>query len=372
MRRLILKIASLSFLFISISNANDYDFDLEEIEVKSYEYSAYLKAQSKYQNLNKDSKQFFSKNKNHMDSYFLEANLKYKYFKDDFTLETDFMSKYSKIDGLSDDIYTTNELFLNYKFNENSSFEIGKKSLKWGKGYFFNPVAFLDRKKDPTNPENSREGYTFLNYMYNKSYQGDLKNFSLNLLYLKTLEDFNSDYFTKESNNLALKAYFLYFDTDIDFIYVKSDSLKDKIGFSFSKNLETNFEVHGEFAKEIDGYSSFLLGLKYLTSNDLTITSEYFYQSESLDKNTAFWDKEYLINKFSQKEPFSIVYSSVYFKNMLNLRDKSYQNSFGAIYSFRNGIDLDISYNYNNGNKNSEFGSKLVDSTIWTKLTWYF
>ncbi len=164
----------------------------------------------------------------------------------------------------------------------------------------------------------------------------------------------------------------MYHYKENDLVYIKSDELNDKFGIDFSKNIQTNFEVHAEFAKELGGYTSYLLGLKYLTANDLTITSEYFFQSETLDKNKAFWDKKYFINKFSQKEPFSIVYSSVYFKNMLNLSDHSYQNSLGTTYSFRNGFDLDISYNYNKGDTSSEFGSKLVDSTLWTKLTWYF
>lgn len=352
--------------------AEDYDFNLDEIEVKPYEYSGYLKGEHKYQKLNADSSQYGTKNKNYMNSYFGEANLKFKYFADEFKLESEFMANYSDIDSDQEDVYTINQLYFNYKPNQNHIFDIGKKSLKWGKGYFFNPVAFLDRKKDPNDPENSREGYVLANYKYNKSYQGDLKNFSFDIVMLKNDEDINSDFDGLESNRLALKAYFLYFDTDIDLIYQYANSDNNKIGIDFSKNLLTNFEIHGEFAKNGNSSYSYLLGLKYLTEFDLTITSEYFYQKYELAKSKPFWDNRYLINKLSQKEPLDIIYSSVYFKNSLNMDDNSYQNSFGATYSFKNNIELDVSYIDNTGRQMSEYGSKLVDNLIWTKVTWYF
>ena len=124
--------------------------------------------------------------------------------------------------------------------------------------------------------------------------------------------------------------------------------------------------------KEINGYTSHLIGLKYLTANDLTLTSEYFYQSKQLDKKTSFWDNKYLINKFSQKEPFKIVYSTIYYKNSLNLNDSSHVDSLGFTYSFKNNIDIDISYNLLSGKSNSEFGSKLNKNYVWSRATWYF
>jgi hypothetical protein len=31
--------------------------------------------------------------------------------------------------------------------------DAGKKVVKWGKGYAWNPVAFVDRPKNPEDPE---------------------------------------------------------------------------------------------------------------------------------------------------------------------------------------------------------------------------
>ena len=336
---------------------------MDEIEVKNYEYSGYLKAEYKNQQ---------TKSNDTLDNTFAEAQLSFKYFEDDYSLNTQFQINHSNINNDEVNIYTANQLFLNYKVSSNTKLSFGKKSLKWGKGYFFNPVAFLDRRKDPNNPEASKEGYIFGHYNYNKSYNNDLKNFSFDIVIMPTSNSLNDDFYNHNSTNIALKSYLLYLDTDIDIIYSYNNKLKDKVGLDFSRNVETNFEIHGEIVKELNGYNSALFGIKYLTKNDLTITSEYFYQSEQLAKTNPFYDNKYFFNKFSLKEPFGIVYSSAYYKNSLNLNDNSHQDSIGAIYSFKNNLELDISYNKNSGNNTSEFGSKQISDTIWTQISWYF
>ena len=58
--------------------------------------------------------------------------------------------------------------------------EFGKKTLNWGKGYAWNPAAFLDRPKNPDDPELAREGYIVASVDYTKSWDGQaLKTFSL-------------------------------------------------------------------------------------------------------------------------------------------------------------------------------------------------
>ncbi len=251
-----MRIVIASLIFSSLIFADDYSFDMDEIEVKTYEYSGYLKAEQKHQK---------AQNNDISNNMFGEAQLSFKYFKDKYTLNTQFQANYSNINNQELDIYTVNQLYLNYKQSANHSISIGKESLKWGKGYFFNPISFLDRKKDPNNPEASKEGYIFGHYTYNKSYNSDLKNFSFDAVVMPTSSKLNDDYYNKTSSSLALKSYFLYLDTDIDIVYLYNDKLKDKIGIDFSKNIQTNFEIHGEIAKEFDGVYSYLFGIKYLT-----------------------------------------------------------------------------------------------------------
>ena len=327
-------LVSLMLLF-SFSLAGDYDFDFDKIEVKSYEYSGYIRSEYKYLNL-KDENDHVT---------FNEALFNFKYFKDIYTLT----SSLSAI--LEDEKLTAYQLYLTAKHSDNHIIDIGKKTLRWGKGYFFNPIAFLEHAKDPLQPEITKEGFAMANYRYNKSYEGDLKNMMVNLVYVPSSSKLN------DSENLALKLYLLYLDTDIDFIYLYSDKMADKIGFDFSKNLEPHFEIHGEFVKEIGGFNSYLLGLKYVTQSDIIITSEYFYKSDI--------NKKILINKFAKKEPFEVVYSTLYFKDIYNIEKKSHLDTLGFTYAFKNDITIDASYNHYSKGKN-------IDNFIWLKGYWYF
>lgn len=356
-----------------LSHAGDYDFDLDAIEVKPYTLSGYLKGENKLQGINEDSPLFHTKNKDSMKTYASEGDVKFAYFQDAFKLDSEVMVNYNDIDGAYSDKYTIAQLFMQYKFDQNNLIEVGKKAPNWGKGYFVNPIAFFDRKKDPNDPDASREGYVMANYRYNKSYDGNIRNVSFDLIVMKSNEHMNDEFSQEEQNHVGMKAYFLAYDTDIDLIYYRRSEQSDKVGLDFSKNIQTNIEVHGEFAKTLgeDDYA-YLVGFKYLTAFDLTITTEYFYQKNQSSKSEPFYDHQYVMNKFSQKEPFNWLYGAIYYKNIYNLEDKSMQNSLGATYSFKNNMLLDISYNINDGQRGSEYGSKLVQDTLWTKLYWYF
>ena len=152
-----------SSLFVTFLIAGDYDFDMDEIEVKSYEYGGYIRGENRLQFLNEDSPIYPLKDKSFMTSNMLESELNFKYFKDNFKLTSQFFANYQNIDGGENDTYSVNQLFLDYKISDNHLLSVGKKSPKWGKGYFVNPVAFIDRKKDPNYPEHAKEGYSFLN-----------------------------------------------------------------------------------------------------------------------------------------------------------------------------------------------------------------
>jgi len=82
--------------------------------------------------------------------------------------------------------------------------------------------------------------------------------------------------------------------------------------------------------------------------------------------------KNISLRKITQKEPFDILYSAVYYKNILNIDDHSHLDSVGVIYDFRNNFEVNLSYNQNFGAKDSEFGSKLAEQFVWSRVNWYF
>lgn len=358
---------------------DEYDLDMEDFEPKAYEYSGYLRIDNRAQQLRETEKNF----QNYLH---LEALFDFQYFYELFTFKSSLMATYDYIeDKIETDDFPVNELYIEAKLNTHHSILLGKESLQWGKGYFFNPVAFFDRPKDPNQPTKIREGFTLSKYSYNKSYQGALKNVSLDLVYLPATDSINKDYYqlitkNEDSHNAALRLYLLLYDTDIDIIYRYSDSVDDRIGLDFSKNIQSNFEVHGEVATRTNNDYTYLLGARYLTDFELTLISEYLYKSDGLNnkelENSSvilpFLAKDYWLSLITQKEPFDIVYFSIYYKNMINMQDYSMQNRLGTAYSFKNNLNLDISYNLNSGTRKSEFGKKTVEDFLWLQLTWNF
>lgn len=371
----IFRFAFISLLANQLVGSDEFDFnmdELEKIELKQYDYSGYLNFEHKHQVLNKNSLMYPSKNKDSQESFLGELFFNYKYFQDKITFNTDFVANYEDIDKDIKDTYIINQAVFSYKFDEFHEVNLGKKTPKWGKGYFFNPIAFIDRKKDPNKPEANKEGFSQINYKFNKVYDSDLKNIGLDISYIPTSEDLNNELYPTNSDILALKLYMLYRDIDIDIAYLYNNQDVDKIGIDFSTNLETNFEIHGEFAKDDKDKYSYLMGLKYLTDNELTITSEYFYQNEQLLKNQPFWDNRYLINKLNQKDPFSFLYWNIYYMNSLNLEDNSHQNTIGFTNTKIKNLTLDFSITKMNGDKTTEYGTKLIDSYSWLQLKYSF
>ncbi len=374
-----LRLACLFILLFSTIKADEYDFDMSAIEQKSYEYSGYIRLDNKAQQLQNDTK-------NHQNYLHLEALLNFSYNYEIFKVYASNIISYDYIESkTSENDSSFNDLYLQTQFNTNHSFLLGKESLGWGKGYFFNPVAFFDRPKDPTQPTQAREGFVIAKYNYNKSFSNDLQNISFDFVYLPSKSSINEDYYKRVTNkedasNIAMRLYLLLYDTDIDLIYNYSSEASNKLGIDFSNNIQTNFEIHGEYANIIDSGYSYLFGMRYLTDFELTIISEYLYRSMGLTKNEIedstlnipFIAKNYTITLLTQKEPFSWLYSSIYYKNMLNIQDNSMQNKFGVTYAFKNNINIDLSYNINSGTSSSEFGKKQVEDFLWLRLTWNF
>lgn len=131
----------------------------------------------------------------------------------------------------------------------NFSLEAGNKIFKWGKGYAWSPVAFIDLPKDPEDPEELRQGFTVLNAAWNQSFVGPLKNAAFSAVALPVYGHVNAKFGELNHMNFASKLYLLLYDTDIDFMLLTGSSRTTRYGFDFSKNVTPNFEVHGEWAR---------------------------------------------------------------------------------------------------------------------------
>ena len=129
--------------------------------------------------------------------------------------------------------------------------EAGKRALRWGKGYAWNPIAFLERPKDPNEPELAREGFVLANgdFIFNPG--SDLQTVAFTPVLLPVGEDVNSEFGLKGHLNPAAKLYLLYRDTDIDIAWQGKGSRPARFGFDFSRNITSNFEIHGELVGHV-------------------------------------------------------------------------------------------------------------------------
>jgi hypothetical protein len=286
----------------------------------------------------------------------------------------------------------------------------------------------VDRPKDPDDPELALEGYEILSADYIKSFSsGPLKTFSFTPVLLPSTGDINDDFGRIGHLNMAAKAYFLLFDTDIDFMALSGGSKTARYGLDFSRNIGTNLEVHGEFAL-INGFKktlvdpngnvttrdfnaiNYLLGLRYLNALNTTYIFEYYHQGTGfssremsdffsfvdrgyntflLNGNTKALGKagnlatgnygrftpetEYLYLRVSQQEPFDILYFTPAIYLTYNIGDRSFTVTPELLYAPITNLELRLRIGFLvAGKTNSEFGEKQNDYRLEMRMRYYF
>ena len=408
-----------------------YSFDLAETDKKPYHFGGYVEFKPILFGLDRDSA--FYKIRFYDDPQgqtLSEINgrmqLEGSYEKDIFRIyaktNTDLKSSYS---GESERT-TFYELYGSVKPSSNLKFDVGKKTLRWGKGYAWNPVAFVDRPKDPDDPELAMEGYIIATADYIKSMDGPLKTFSFTPVLFPVYDHVNDSFGNKNKLNIAGRFYFLLYDTDIDLLFMTGESRSDRYGADFSRNITTNFEIHGEFAyirnfrentldangnmtsREADA-RSYLIGVRHLTTFDLTTIVEYYhngtgFSGDDMKNYYAFIERgydtyqttgnatilgkarqmaetgygrssamaNYLYVRFSQKEPFDILYFTPSFTWMMNTEDKSWSITPELLYTGITNLDLRLRTGFLFGDGNSEFGEKQNDYRVEFRAGYYF
>ncbi|MFC2170106.1 hypothetical protein ACFLRM_06055, partial [Acidobacteriota bacterium] len=298
MRSITLCFILIFFLVLGISAQEEHTFDLSEIEKKAFQFGGYLEFRPVLLGLDRDS--WFYKLKfydleegeaipEYNFNALLDASYEKRIIRAKIRMNTDITKSFS---GWS---YNTTlyEAFLSVKPSLSFHLDIGKKRMKWGKGYAWNPVAFIDRPKNPNDPELALEGYVVLSINYIKSFQGKLKTIAFTPVLIPVNEHINSTFGKPNQLNFGGKIYFLFYDTDIDLMFLSGGSGPARYGMDFSRNITSNFEIHGEFAyipdysKKVihdDGgigeeqYASinYLLGIRFLTMTNTTFFFEYF------------------------------------------------------------------------------------------------
>ncbi len=119
-----------------------------------------------------------------------------------------------------------NELYVKYG-NVNKNLTVGKELLKWGKGYAYSAVGFFTREKNPLYPEDLKQGYEMVHIKTINAINSDIKNYSLDIVYMPSTDTINSD--LEKSQNYGAKLYMLYKDVDIDLMFANSKHISRQI-----------------------------------------------------------------------------------------------------------------------------------------------
>lgn len=409
--------------------AAEFSFDDAEIEKKIWHLGGYAEARPGLNLLDRDAAQtrlrYYGK---HVDDNLIDFNGK-------LLLEGSLEKDWAKLFLQPSLDYTATRLsnylrltwyeaWVQAKPDDSFRFLLGKRSLRWGKGYAWNPVAFFDRPKNPDDPELSLEGYWLATADFIQSFDGPLKTLAVTPLLLPQDHDLNRDFGSANQVNWGGKLYFLLYDTDIDLIMMGRGSRNAGYGLDFSRNLTTNFELHGELAWLVNSTRpvitsngqpsltrgdtiSWLLGLRYLTEHDTTWIAEYYrngngYYSNEMDTyfqqverawttwqqngNTAQLQRlgqaqsygrtaamrDYLYIRVSQKEPFDILYVTPALTTIANLQDASFSVTPELLYTGITNLELRLKGTAVLGAPRSEYGEKQNDARIELRVRYFF
>ena len=231
----------------------------------------------------------------------------------------------------------------------------------------------------------------------------------------------NSTYGKPDHANPAAKLYGLWYDTDIDLLWAGKGSQPARFGVDFSRNLGTNVEIHGEWARTADlerpivlpggqvaqqrlDATSWLLGLRYLTDNDVTwiveryrngagyTESEYAdfldligsgasstpglsQRIESLAQSPyarANPGRDYAYLRVSVKEPFDWLYVTPALTAIVNLQDRSYSLTPEVAYTGFADFELRARVVWLHGGQGTEFGSRPSERRVEAYVRWFF
>ncbi len=432
----------LIFIYISIpgyifaenknSDAIDFDFEIPEIEKKSYSFNAEFEISETIKRFDKDSLLFNQKYPDGRDGgTFFQTDLS---FKVEGNYRISIVELYAR---LNDELYyndeedwkndlKTEEAYVSLLPGPSTTVDVGKKVLKWGKGYAWNPVAFFSRPKDIEDPDVTLEGYYIAGGDFIKSINSPLKTIALTPVILPVSSDINEEWGTEREIIWGGKIYFFTFDTDLDIMLLSGEEAEDRFGVDFSKNISGNFEIHGEAAIILDyvkyitdqqgnlaekkyDAKNYLLGIRYLTSHDTTYIFEYFrngqgytrdemknyfalieagYQeyinSQSMAKlsksrqygsqfyNTQTVMKDYFYLKVSQKDPFDILYFTLSVAGIYNINDTSGSIMPQIIYTPITNFEFELKTTFLSGKNHTEYGEKINDYKVYAAIKYYF
>lgn len=421
MRRMAGPLAVVLMLFAGMAGAEEFTFDASEFDKKTFEFSGYVEQKEEGLKLRpgtpayelaypgKDSRGTLLRNTSTVEA---SAKLNLERMVADLRVQAGYAS-----DPL---VRTTNnpavmEGGMRWSASPGLSVDVGKRVQRWGKGYAWTTVGFVERTKDSSDPSASREGYEMASVDWTKSLSGAISTIGFTGLVVPTNDSMNADFGPTKNLNPAARLYLLAMDTDIDLMWRGKGARPQSYGLDFSRNITTALEMHGEWARTLEAphntvsatgvtssetkdATSWLLGLRYLTEGEVTWVGEYYrngsgYSAGELDDYYHFLDtalasgapaplaakaravaqsgygrpnpgRDYLYVKASASEPLGWLYGAASVAAMSNLNDGSWQITPEISYTGFTNVELRARLVVFGGPANSEFSEKAMSRRL--------
>jgi hypothetical protein len=415
---------------LSLHAEERYTFDPEEIAKPAFTYGGYVQALGASQRLNTDAAQyrlqFYNAPRDQIDTGELRLHL-------DLGYRIGWLGLVFRGEGWRTDDYTgttvdttVQEAYFTAQPAPVFTLDVGKRVARWGKGYAWNPIAFVDRPKNPDDPELAQEGFVMARAVLIKSFAAALKTAELTLIDLPVRKNVNDDFGAKEGDNAAAKLYALIWNTDVDVAVLSAGTRTWRYGADFSSNITSNFEIHGEWATfaevvqpvlDAEGTAilrtrtaqSWLAGVRYLTATELTAIAEYYsngagYSADELKAFYRFVDDAYdrflttgqdmLLKKgrqfaegaygqpnpgraygylrVSQKEPFGWLYVTPAVTVVQNLEDSSYAATPELAYTGVTNLELRLRLMWLSGARFTDYGERPNRSRAELRVRYAF
>jgi len=311
------------------------------------------------------------------------------------------------------------ELAASWKPHPDLSLDAGKMVLKWGKGHSWNPVAFVERPKDTSDPRLPHEGYTLISVTGSREFSGALKSITFNPLLLPVTENLNHEFGKPGRLNLAAKLQLDYGNTEIGFYFLNSGSRSGRLGVDFSRDITNDLEIYGEWARikaqnfqlttpqgtsytRTEAATRYLTGLRDRTANRRNFilelhhngtgySTEEFQNFVTLVDNAARTGADGTIMERAQRlaeggfERQKIMQNYLYFRASqaaapftpsirltVNLQDGGYSIAPELLYSARSHWGLRAQFTLLGGGANSEYGAKYYSRRAELRLHYHF
>jgi hypothetical protein len=419
----------LLFVLMASGQEEEFEFDVEAFARKAFSLDGYLEIRPALFWLNQDSAfyklRYYDQEKRKTleeGNFALLADLSCRKGIFEALLEPYLDSTISPFESRAGvDLF---QGYLSLKLSPSLTVYAGKRTLRWGKGYAWSPAALVERTKNPSEPDLAREGFWMVTADFTKSLDGALKTFSFTPVIIPVSQSINPIFGRNEGLNFAGKIYVLFLDTDIDLVILAGKSQSARFGLDFSRNIRSNWEVHGELAMLQDveqtrvgddgqiredrfNAASYLLGMRYLTEAETTTIIEYYHNGGGFDHSgmEAFYSlvdssyqrylvsgddsrlkeisgfssysgftpmTDYLFLRIMQKDPFGILYLNPAVTVILNLTDGSASWSPELTYKGITNLELRLKAAILTGKKGEEFKEKRNRSRLELRLRYFF